>query len=136
MVRRITISSGVALLLVLALVGTTTAASVGKITFHNGYCTGQNTANGTFTVTKYSGVHGTRLTLTVKGQGYHNGAWRTEKTIGSWSKSFNTSAKKSLSKFVSFNPRHSGRHRLMGIGKIFNGVRLVASSKIRTGYCV
>ena len=119
----------------LLLPASTAAASAGKIAFHDGYCSGTNTVNGTFTVTKYSGVYGTKLTLTVKGQGYHNGAWRTEVSFGTWSKSFATSAKVSLSKFVSFKPGHAGRHRLSGVGKIWRGSMLVAKAAINTGTC-
>jgi hypothetical protein len=120
--------------LALMLPATTVGASPGKITFE-GYCSGQNTVNGTFTVTKFSGFHGTKLTLTVKGQGYHDGAWRTEVTLGSWSKTFNTSARVSLAKFVSYNPGHGGLHRLLGIGKVWDGAYVLGGTKLKTGTC-
>jgi hypothetical protein len=128
-------TSLVVLGLALMLPAQTAAATAGRISFHDGYCSGANTITGTFTVTKVDGVHGTKLTLTIKGQGYHNGAWRTETTFGTWSKTFNTSNRVALSHSVTFKPGHSGRHRLQGVGKIYDGTFLVASGKLSSPAC-
>ena len=120
--------------LALMLPASTAAASPGKITF-SGYCSGANTTIGTFSAIKYAGVHGTKLTLTIKGQGYHNGAWRTETTFGTWSKTFNTSNRVVLSHSVTFKPGHSGKHRVQGVAKIYDGAFLVGTGKLSSPAC-
>jgi len=120
----------------LMLPATTAATSYGQITFVNGYCSGNNTVNGTFKVHKNSGFYATKLTLTMKGQGYHNGAWHTEYNIGTASKMVNTSQAGNLSRFAWFNPGHAGKHRMTAVGKIWNGSYVVAKGNVRSGTCV
>jgi hypothetical protein len=129
------VTSLVALGLALMLPAQTAAASPGRITYR-GYCTGANTSTGTFAVIKNDGVHGTKLTLTIRGQGYHNGSWRTETTFGTWSKTFNTSNKVGLSHSVTFKPGHAGKHRVQGVGKVYDGAFLVGTGKLSSTGCV
>jgi hypothetical protein len=129
------LSSLLAVGLALMLPGSTAAASAGKITFHDGYCSGVNTVNGTFSTIKDAGFYGTKMTLSISGQGYHNGAWKTEVNFGTWAKTFATSAKESLSHSVSFKPGHSGKHRLHGSAKSWNGTLVLGYASLNSGTC-
>jgi hypothetical protein len=95
----------------MALPASTLAATPGSIGFTSGYCSGANTVNATFKLVKYNGFYATKLTMTAKGQGYHNGAWRTEYNIGTWTKSVNTSARATMIRELWYDPNHNGRHR-------------------------
>ena len=121
--------------LALLLPASTAAASYGSISFAGGYCSGNNTVNGTFKAHKNSGFYATRLTLTVKGQGYHNGSWVNEGVIGTASKNVNTSGQANLTRVAWFNPGHSGKHRMIAVGKIWNGSYVVAKGNVRSGTC-
>ena len=125
----------IVLSLALMLPATTAAASYGKITNTNTYCSGANTVNATFKLTKYSGFHATRLSITVKGQGYYNGGWHIERNIGTWYVNINTYRGWFYTNSFWFKPGHLGSHRILAIGKIWNGSYLVASGKTVSGYC-
>jgi hypothetical protein len=119
----------------MALPASTLAATPGSIGFTSGYCSGANTVNATFKLVKYNGFYATKLTMTAKGQGYHNGAWRTEYNIGTWTKSVNTSARATMIRELWYDPNHNGRHRILVVGRIWNGSLLVGSGKARSGWC-
>ena len=121
--------------LALMLPATTSAASYGKITNTNTYCSGANTVNATFKLTKYSGFHATRLAITVKGQGFYNGGWHTELNIGTWYVNINTYGGYFYKNSFYFKPGHSGSHRIYAIGKIWDGGYLVATGKTASLYC-
>jgi hypothetical protein len=121
--------------LALMLPASTAAATYGQITFVSGYCSGNNTVNATFKLTKYSGIYATKLTMNAKGQGYYNGAWHTEYNIGTWTKTINTSGSASMKRYFWYNPGHSGKHRILVIGKIWDGGYLIATGKEHSGWC-
>ncbi len=121
--------------LALMLPATTAAASYGKIANTNTWCTGNNTVHATFRLTKYSGFHATRLSITVKGQGYYGGRWHTELNIGTWYVNINTNKGKYFQDSFYFKPGHNGSHRILAIGKIWNGSYLVAKGKSHSQYC-
>ena len=113
----------------------TAAGTPGAIGFISGYCTGANTVNATFKLVKYGGYYATELTMTAKGQGYHDGRWQTEYNIGTWSKVVNTSSKATMRREFWYDAGHSGKHRIQVLGKIWNGSNLVGSGKDRSGWC-
>lgn len=119
----------------LVLPASTSAASYGKITFQGGSCSGANTVHATFKLLKYSGFHATRLSMTVKGQGYYNGGWHNEYNVGTYFVNINTNGGYYYKDTFFFKPGHSGSHRILAIGKIWNGSHLVASGKAHSGYC-
>lgn len=121
--------------LALMLPATTAAASYGKIINTNTYCTGLNTVNATFKLTKYSGFHASQLAITVKGQGFYNGGWHNELNIGTWFVNINTYGGYFYRDTFYFTPGHSGSHRILAIGKIWDGGYLVASGKSTSQYC-
>ena len=119
----------------LALPASTAAATYGKITFVSGYCSGAHTVNATFKLAKYSGFYATHLTMQVKGQGYINGKWRTEDNIGTYSKNVYTAGTASMKRSFWYNPGHNGDHRILVIGKIWNGGSLIATGRAHSGFC-
>ena len=121
--------------LALMLPATTTATSYGQITYSNFYCSGSNTVNATFKLHKDSGFYATRLTLTMTGQGYHNGAWHNEYNIGTVSKTVNTSGTANFTRVVWYTPGHSGKHRLHVVGKFWNGSYLIAKGSVNSPSC-
>ena len=125
------------LVLVLALMvpATTAAATFGKIKNTNTYCTGANTVHATFKLTKYSGFYATKLSMTIKGQGYYGGRWHTELNIGTYSARANTYAGYYFKDSFYFFPGHSGTHRILAVGKIWNGSHLVASGSTYSLRC-
>jgi hypothetical protein len=125
----------IVLLLALMLPATTAAASYGAINFVNGYCSGGNTVHATFKMSKYSGFYANSLSISVKGQGFYNGGWHNELNIGTWYKNINTYGSTSFTKSFYFIPGHSGSHRILATGRIWNGGYLVASGKTSSGYC-
>jgi hypothetical protein len=119
----------------LALPASTAAGSPGSIGFVGGFCSGSNTVNATFKLIKNSGYHATHLTMTAKGQGYHNGGWRTEYEIGTWTKDVFTNSRATMKREFWYDPAHTGKHRILVIGKIWDGGVLIASGKEKSGFC-
>ena len=118
------------------LAGDAAAATYGKIVFVDGYCSGSNTVHATFKLTKYSGFYATKLTMTVKGQGFYNGGWHTELNIGTYTAYTNGGKGGYFFKdSFYFKPGHSGSHRILVVGKIWNGGSLLASGQAKSGYC-
>ena len=123
------------LAIALMLPASAAAGSPGRIVFVDGYCSGADTVNGTFKVIKFAGYYATHLTMTARGQGYHNGSWRNEYNIGTWTKSVNTSARATMQRSFWYNPDHSGRHRIRVVGRILNGSQLMGKGSISSGWC-
>ncbi len=119
----------------LMLPGAVAAGSPGKVATSS-YCSGNNTVNATAKVTKYSGLYASKLTMTVQGQGYQNGSWQNEHNFGTYTKWVYTSAKATMTKTFTFNPGHSGRHRIRVVGKIWDGGNLLAKGSVNTPACV
>jgi hypothetical protein len=115
---------------------TTTATSLGQVSYSNFHCSGANTVNATFKNKKYVGPYATKLTMTITGQGYYNGAWHNEYNIGTASRTINTGGQASFSRVAYFTPGHSGKHRMVMLGKIWDGATVIASGTIRTPACV
>ena len=70
-----------------------------------------------------------------KGQGYVNGKWKTEYNIGTWTKNVYTSGTASMKRYFWYNPGHNGDHRILVIGKIWNGGSLIATGREHSGFC-
>jgi hypothetical protein len=121
--------------LALMLPATATATSYGQVSYSNFYCSGNNTVNATFKVKKYVGTYATKLTMKLTGQGYHNGSWHNEYNFGTFSKTINTSGQAAFTRTAWFQPAHSGKHRIVMVGKIWNGGYMIASGTIRTPGC-
>lgn len=121
--------------LALMLPATTTATSYGQVSYSNFYCSGSNTVNATFKVHKYAGTYATRITMKLTGQGWHSGAWHAEYNFGTFSRTVNTSGQANFIRTAWFAPAHSGKHRIVMVGKIWNGGYLVATGNIRTPGC-
>jgi hypothetical protein len=119
----------------LMLPASTAATTYGKIVLVDSYCSGTNTVNAVFKGVKYSGFYATKLTITAKGQGYHSGRWRTEYKIGTATKMVYTSGKASIKKAAWYKPGHSGKHRIMAVGKIWNGGTLIAKGNQASYTC-
>ena len=125
----------VVLVLALMVPATTAAATFGRIASTNTYCTGANTVHATFKLTKYSGFYATKLSMTIKGQGYYGGRWHTELNIGTYSARANTYGGYYFKDSFYFYPGHSGKHRILATGKIWNGGHLVASGSTHSLSC-
>ncbi len=123
------------LAMALMLPATTTATSYGQVSYSNFYCSGINTVNATFKVHKYAGFYASKLTMKLTGQGYHNGGWHNEFNFGKYSKSISTSGQANFVRTAWFKPGHSGKHRIVMVGKIWNGGSMIASGTIRTPGC-
>jgi hypothetical protein len=121
--------------LALLLPASTAAATYGKIVLVNSYCSGTNTVNATFKVVKYSGFYATKLTITAKAQRYYSGGWHTVYTIGTSKKSVYTSGKATLKRYAWYRPGRTGRFRILAVGKIWNGARLLAKGKQASYSC-
>ncbi len=113
----------------------TMATSYGQVSYSNFYCSGSNTVNATLKLHKYSGTYATKLTMSIKGQGLHNGSWGNEYNIGTFTKVINTSGQANMTRTAWFNPGHSGKHRLIMVGKIWDGNNLIATGTIKTPAC-
>ena len=119
----------------MVLPATTAAATYGNIVFKSGYCTG-STVHATFKLTKYSGFFATQLSMTVKGQGFHAGKWRNEYNVGTYYVNTNGGSGGWIFKDTFFyTPGDNGSHRILVIGKIWNGSHLVASGQAHSGFC-
>ncbi len=129
------LSTSVVLVMALMLPTSAAAASLGKITNTDTWCTGANTVHATFKLTKYSGYHATRLAITVKGQGFYNGGWHNELNIGTYFVNINTNSGWYYKDSFYFTPGHSGSHRIQAVGKIWDGSFLVASGKVASKFC-
>lgn len=123
------------LVLALMVPATTSAATLGKIKNTHTSCSGANTVTATFKLTKYSGYYATKLSMTIKGQGYYGGRWHNELNIGTYSVKANTSGGYFFKDSFYFTPGHSGKHRILALGKIWNGSHLVASGSTFSLYC-
>ncbi|HUP83399.1 MAG TPA: hypothetical protein VM284_04325 [Candidatus Limnocylindria bacterium] len=122
--------------LALMLPASTTATSYGQISYSNFYCSGGgSTVNVTFKMHKNSGFYATKLTLTMKGQGWHNGHWVDEYNIGTDSKIVNTNGTANFTRYAWFTPGHAGKHRLNAVGRIWDGSYKVAQGSIHSGTC-
>ena len=119
----------------LSLPASTAAATYGKIAFTGGYCSGTNTVNADFKLTKYSGFYATHLTMSAKGQGFVNGKWKTEYNIGTWTKNVYTNGSATMKKTFWYKPGHRGSHRIVVTGKIWDGGYVIATGKDHSGYC-
>ena len=121
--------------LALMLPATTAAATYGRIVFVDGYCTGNNTVNATFKLTKYSGFYASDLTMSAKGQQYYGGGWHNVYNIGTWTKTVNTSGQATMKRLFWFDPNASGKYRIVVTGKIWDGSHQIASGKEHSGWC-
>ncbi|TAK36944.1 MAG: hypothetical protein EPO30_11230 [Lysobacteraceae bacterium] len=126
----------IVLALALLLPSSTLAVSYGKITLVSEYCSGQDTINATFKVTKYSGFYAYKLTITAKGQEYWAGSWHNAYNIGTWTKVVDTYGSATFKRSFWYNPANGYNGRIVAIGKIWgSGGYLIASGKTRSGYC-
>ena len=123
------------LMLALALPASTSAATLGKIKSTDTWCTGSNTVNATFKLTKYSGFHATKLSMTIKGQGFYGGRWHTEMNIGTWSVKINTYGGWYYKDSFYYTPGHAGSHRIMATGKIWEGRYVEATGTTYSRSC-
>jgi hypothetical protein len=123
------------LVLALMLPASTAAGSYGRIVFVSGYCSGNNTVNATFKLTKYSGFYASDLSMTVKGQQYYGGSWHNVYNIGTWYKSVNTSSQATMKRSFYFIPGASGKYRINVTGRIWDGGYMIASGKAHSGWC-
>jgi hydrogenase/urease accessory protein HupE len=122
-------------LLVLALMAPTTAgaASYGTFDYISGYCSGDK-VNATFKLVKYSGYYATKVTITAKGQEYYGGRWHT-KTTKTFTKYVYTSGSAKFKKAMTYTPANSRYHRILAVGKAWNGGQLIAKGKDKSLTC-